>query len=60
MSDDKDKTDLFKILVNTNYAVWIPEHKKIVKDIDKREEQEKEQLTDAMAKLNKKLGKLDE
>ena len=48
------------MLTDPNYIVWIPAHKQIVKDIAKREVEEKKQLTDAMTNLNKILGKLDE
>ena len=60
MSEEKDKNDIWRMLKDPDYIVWIPAHKKIIKDIDEREAEEKKRLTDMMTKLNKTLGKLDE
>ena len=57
MGEETDKRNLWKVLQDPNYLIWIPEHKKIIKDIAVRKEVEKKQLTDAMTKL---LGKFDE
>ena len=48
------------MLKDPDYVIYVPTHKKILKDIKQRDEQTHNDTTTAMEKLNKILGNIDD